>query len=256
MEKSIQPNDFFMLITIGIVAMLLFAIGLIVVFFTSQRKLYQEKAMQQEALLFATIETQEKERKRIAKDLHDEIGAKLNVTLLNLGFLKRRIPNAPEVENSLQEIEVLLNTTVDITRRISHNLLPPILDAFGFVAAINELQESYEKTEVRFDFEAEQATDRLEDKMIELNLFRVVQELVKNSILHGNAKHIQLKLITEPVLTMIYQDNGKGFEVDQLEKSKGLGTQNIESRLKMCGAQIVYESSIGQGLKATITKTG
>ena len=93
METSIHPNDFYFLIGTGVLAMLLFAIGLIVVFFTSQRKLIGEKMQQQklqlehqQELLFSTIKTQEKERKRIAKDLHDEIGSKLNVMLMNLRF--------------------------------------------------------------------------------------------------------------------------------------------------------------------------
>lgn len=260
MENNIQPDNFFLLISIGILAMLLFAIGLIVVFFTAQRKLLNEKMQQQvrqlqhkEELLFATIKTQEKERERIARDLHEEIGSKLNVTLLNLGFLKRKKADLAQIKTTIEEVEGLLRTTVDTTRRISHDLLPPVLQNFGLVAAIEELKDAYQNTELVFNFDATKATERLDDQLIELNLFRVVQELLKNSIVHGEAKQIQLQISTQPpAFKFHYQDDGKGFDVASLQERKGLGTQNIESRLDMCGAAITYESSIGQGVKAII----
>ena len=263
MEASIQKNDFFLLIGTGILAMLLFAIGLIIVFYTSQRKLLNEKMQQQklqlehqQELLFSSIKTQEKERKRIAKDLHDEIGSKLNVVLMNLRFLGRQPTDAEQLKETIIDVENLLGTTIDSTRRISHDLLPPILDDFGLVAAIKELQDAYQHTELTFDLDATQAGERLEDKFIELNLFRVIQELLKNSIAHGKATHMHMQIITEPLaFTIIYKDNGKGLELSRLEEQKGLGTQSIESRLNMCGANISYESEIGQGIKVVITKT-
>lgn len=263
MENTIQPNDFFLLIGIGILAMLLFAIGLLVVFFTSQRRLLNEKVQQQklqlqhqEELLFSTIKIQEKERKRIAKDLHDEVGSKLNVILLNLRYLKKQSKEIPQALESIREIDELLGTTVDTTRQISHNLLPPILDDFGLVAALNELRDSYQKTELNFEMDASDAEERLDDKDTELNLFRVIQELVKNSVLHGKAQRVQLKVnIQPPHFQITYKDDGKGFDPVKLKESKGLGTQNIESRLNMSGADIIYESAIGKGVKAYITKT-
>ncbi|MCI4667288.1 MAG: histidine kinase [Bacteroidia bacterium] len=259
MENNIQPNDFFLLISVGILAMLLFAIGLLVIFFTSQRRLLNEKMQQQalllkhqEEMLYSTIKTQEKERKRIARDLHDAVGSRLNVILLNLRFLKKQSGE----EETIDEINELLVNTVDTTRQISHDLLPPVLDDFGLVAAINELKDNYEKTDLVFDFEAKGAIERLDDNLTELNLFRVVQELVKNSVLHGKASNVKLELETSPPNFQIsYQDNGKGVDVKKLKESKGMGTLNIESRLNMCGANIDYESEIGKGFKAIITKT-
>jgi len=263
METNIQPNDFYILIGTGVLAMLLFAIGLIVVFFTSQRKLISEKMQQQklqlehqQELLFSTIKIQENERKRIAKDLHDEIGSKLNVILMNLRFFNRQPAELMRIKETIQEVENMLGTTIDTTRRISHDLLPPILDDFGLVAAIKELQDAYQHTELVFEVDAEEADERLEDKFVELNLFRVIQELLKNSVTHGEATHLYLHIsLQPPEFTILYKDNGKGLELAKLKERKGLGTKNIESRLKMCGASITYESEIGKGISATITKT-
>lgn len=261
MENGIHPNDFFILIGTGVLAMLLFAIGIIVIFYTSQRKLLNEKMQQQslqlkhqQELLFSTLKAQEKERKRIAKDLHDEIGSKLSVSLMNLRFLSRE-KDPTKLKKNMQEVEQLISSTIDTTRSISHNLLPPTLDDFGLVAALHDLQDTYQNTSLTFDIEADKEQDRLEDKLIELNLFRVIQELLKNSALHGQATHAQLNIdLQTPNFSITYQDNGKGFDLARLKERKGLGTQNIESRLKMCGASIDYQSEIGKGVLVKITK--
>lgn len=210
----------------------------------------------QQELLFSNIKTQEKERKRIAEDLHDEIGSKLNVMLLNLRFLERKTGDLPKVSEAIEEVEQLLKTTIVATRQISHDLLPPILADFGLVAAIKELQDAYQNTQLTFDFDDSQAQERIGDQLIELNLFRVIQELLKNSITHGAATQVHVVFRTEPpAFTVIYQDNGRGFELARLEERKGLGTQNIESRLAMCAAHIAYESREEGGLRAVITRT-
>ena len=150
----------------------------------------------------------------------------------------------------------MLSDTIDTTRRISHDLLPPILDDFGLVAAVKELKDAFQNTETVLEIDVTEGSERLEDKLVELNLFRVIQELLKNSITHGEATHLHLQMNIQPSeFTIFYKDNGKGFRLTSLEERKGLGTRSIESRLAMCGASITYESEIGKGLKATITKT-
>ena len=262
MGDNLQPDNFFILIVIGISAMLLFAIGLLLVFFTSQRRLLNEKMQQQmmhikhqEDLLFATIKTQEKERKRIAKDLHDEVGSKLNTILLNLRYIKSNNNSSSPDHENLEDLEDLLITTLATTRQISHDLLPPVLEDFGLAAALSELKEAFSKTDIRLSVDVSEGQERLEDKSTELNLFRVIQELVKNSVIHGEAKNIDIKLITNSSFFKIsYKDDGKGFDTSKLHLSKGLGTRNIETRLSMCEARIIYESETGHGLEVEITK--
>ncbi|MEL6943156.1 MAG: histidine kinase [Bacteroidota bacterium] len=261
METNIQVFDFYTLLTVGILAMVVFALGLVLIFYTSQRKLLQEKMRQQrleiehqEGLLYASIKTQEQERVRIAKDLHDEIGSKLNVIFMNLHSLRKETKSLPTAATAIQDIKGLLNTTIDTTRRISHDLLPPTLNDFGLAAALRELRDTYQASELNLELDTSNANERLEDKLIELNLFRVLQELIKNSVVHGNAKNIHLQISTNPPnFSIHYQDDGVGFEVEKLEERKGLGTQNIESRLKMCNADIIYDSAIGKGVKVNIT---
>lgn len=256
------PNDFFSLVIIGILVMMTLALSLVIFFYTSQRRLLKEKNRQQELeiqyqqeLLYSTILTQEKERKRIAKELHDEIGSKLNVVFLSLYRLQKQTKAVSKAKETIEEMTQLINTTIGTTRQISHDLLPPTLDDFGLAAAIQELTNAYAKTEtVKIEFDRTNTQERFPDKNTELNLYRVVQELVKNSIVHGKSKNISIKLETSASDFQInYQDDGQGFDMDVVKEKKGLGTQNIESRLNMSNADIRYETAIGMGVKAFVS---
>ena len=246
---------------IGILIMLALALAFVIFFNFSQKKLLKEQMQNQklafdhqEALLHSTILTQEKERKRIARELHDEIGSKLNVILLNTHRFKKFINENKEMQDIVIEVNSVIHTTIDTTRRISHDLLPPTLEEFGLVEAIKELRDSFDNTgsvKVRFDLIENEA--RISDHLIELNLFRVLQELINNSIRHGEAKEISIKLsLKKSSLKLQYLDDGKGFEMSYLENKKGLGMKNIESRLNMIHATFQYESSPGKGFGVDI----
>ena len=135
---------------IGILIMLALALAFILFFNFSQKRILKEQMRQQrmayehqEALLHSTILTQEEERKRIAQDLHDEIGSKLNVILLNAHQLKKLEKGNLAMASITNELSSLVNTTIETTRRISHDLLPPTLEEFGLVEAIKELKDAY-----------------------------------------------------------------------------------------------------------------
>ncbi len=245
---------------IGILIMLALALSFVLFFNYSQKKLLNEQMhsqqlafQHQEELLHSTILTQEEERKRIARDLHDEIGSKLNVILLNL---HRLAPSSKDQQEIAHEVHDLINDTISTTRRISHDLLPPTLEEFGLVEAIKELRDNLQRSgAVEMDFQLEKKTD-IQDQLIELNLFRVLQELVNNSIRHGNANTISIELsLKENTIDLVYQDNGKGFDIEQLSQKKGLGMKNIESRLNMIQAEYNYVSSIGKGMQMNIQLT-
>jgi signal transduction histidine kinase len=208
----------------------------------------------QEELLHSNILTQEAERKRIARDLHDEIGSKLNVIFLNIHRLKELGKGRKDLEAITNEIELVINTTIDSTRLISHELLPPTLEEFGLVETIKELQHSYNRSgTVQVDFMIMENENNIDSKIVELNLFRVIQELVNNSIKHGESTEIDIKLWAESeLIKLTYQDNGIGFDISLMEAKRGLGMKNIESRLQMINAQCQYDSLPGKGVKVII----
>jgi signal transduction histidine kinase len=262
MEGGFQTDEVYLIMAMGILTMLALSLALVLFFYKSQRRLLQEKMtaqqselQHQEKLLYSNILTQEKERKRIAKDLHDDIGSKLNVIFLNMHRIERAAKESPPILDMVSDINQVINITIDTTRRISHDLLPPTLDNFGLIEAVKELCETYQKSDsVNVLLEVKQNDGRLVDKTTELNLFRIIQELISNSIKHGEAEQISIDLwLGSKNLKLEYRDNGKGFDLAKLDDKKGLGTQNMESRVKMMGGKMNIQSSEGEGLLARVS---
>ena len=257
MENSLQADEVFVFMSIGIAIMLLLALAFVLFFYFSQRKFHSEqlKTQQlqlehQEQLLYGTIQAQEVERKRIAKDLHDDIGSKLNVLFLNM----HRLGENESQQEIVKEMNHLINTTIETTRRISHDLLPPTLESFGLQEALKELAENYRKTqqiEMQVDIHGQPSSPLA--KQTALNLFRVTQELVRNSIQHGEATTLSLHLwFGSDQLKLQYTDDGKGFDLTDENFQHGLGMKNIESRLNMIHAQSHWQSSPGAGVQFTL----
>lgn len=247
---------------VGIAVMLAFAMAFIVFTNRTQRRLMTERMRQKELelkhkedLLYSTIQVQEEERRRIARDLHDDIGTKLNVIFLNLHRLRKIDKITQKGEATIDEINQLIGTTIDTTRRISHNLLPPTLEDFGLVEAIKELCENFEKSgAVKVDFDLYENQRPIPDKMVELNIYRVLQELIKNSIKHGEASNINIRMsLGQEKVRLEYQDNGKGFDMKSIKTSKkGLGMKSIESRMQMINANLNVQSRVGEGVVVNI----
>jgi len=246
---------------IGILIMLALALAFILFANSSQKKILTEKMrnqklayQHQEELLHSTILTQEEERKRIAAELHDDIGSKLNIIFLNMHRLKAFGKEHEEIGAITNEVNSLINTTIQTTRRISHDLLPPTLEEFGLVEAIKELRHNFNQTgSIAIEFDLVEHDQPIDNKSIELNFYRILQELINNSIKHGEATEIMIKLwSTEAVIKMEYLDNGKGFDQHSLKNKKGLGMKNIESRLHMMHATHQLDSSPEKGLRMTI----
>ncbi|MEL6867713.1 MAG: ATP-binding protein, partial [Bacteroidota bacterium] len=160
-----------------------------------------------------------------------------------------------ELKGLVKEVQQLISTTIQTTRRISHDLLPPVLDKFGLVAALEELcEQSSRSDQLTVDFEVNDSELQPEEDTVKLNTFRIVQEMMSNSIRHGQATIIQIRLqLEQDNFILHYEDNGKGFDAAQIEEHKGLGLRNMDSRAKMMGAQITYESTPGQGMKARLS---
>ncbi|PHN05980.1 sensor histidine kinase [Flavilitoribacter nigricans] len=261
MENGLQANEIFTMIMLGIVIMLCLAVAFVLLANRSQKRIYREqmkaKALQlahQEQLLYSTILTQEEERKRIAKDLHDEIGSKLNVINLNLHRLRKFATEPTVITDTVHDLFEIIGNTIDTTRRISHDLLPPTLENFGLREAVRELCESYPGgTAPEVVFDLLQDHPLRVDKSIELNVFRILQELINNSIRHGRASRIGIRLWLKPDgISLGYQDNGRGFDPEKVRENPGLGLQNIQSRINMIGADYQLQSQPGKGVQVQI----
>ncbi len=248
-----EPN-FLLVFGLG-TSIMLFMAGSIVFFIVFyQKRMLQNKMEKQKMegeyqrkLLQATLESQEKERKRLASELHDSVGAMLSATKLNLNFLKS-LGDDTETKQSLDETKGMIDETIDTVRRISKDLLPSSLEKFGLVEALKEFCDkiSTPKTEVIFQNDDKQLSLKKEQ---ELPLYRLVQEIVNNALKHADAKSVIISINQDPRFSLVITDNGKGFDVQATKKdiNKGVGLYNIENRVNMLRGQVELTSVLGQG---------
>ena len=258
-EELFAEENKIILIVISAVLLLLFmAIALYVFFIFARKKIIekeQEKAAleinHQKRIIQATILTQEEERKRIAKDLHDDISAKLNVVSLNTNVLLEGDMEGYAKEQTLKHILKVTNNVLKSSREIAHNLMPAILEKFGLAEALVELCDEFsnEHISVKHHISSEEGLS----KEHELHVFRITQELLNNSVRHGEATAMHLEVgYPNEKLQLTYKDNGKGFDVEQALKKKGLGLSNLKSRADILGLNLSMQSTIGKGAEFII----
>ena len=254
---SIENREIVNVVFFILLAFLSMFLVLILFFYFSRKKIVQIEVAKknleidyQKQLLNSVLVTQEEERKRIAQDLHDDISSKLNVVSLNSHLLKT--PNL----NELEQVEItnniisLTQKALENSRRIAHDLFPPVLEKFGLNAGIEELVQDYNSTKKvkvlyqnEIDFEAYPI-----DK--HLHIFRILQELLNNSLRHGKATEISIQFTTfDNQKSCIYIDNGVGFDSSNLENKKGLGMMNIESRINFLEGKFSLDSILNEGVK-------
>jgi signal transduction histidine kinase len=193
---------------------------------------------------------QENERQRIAAQLHDDVCTKLGVLHLTFHRLRRMTPDQEEYTEMCSEINDLIGETLGITRKISHELVPPTLEGFGLIEALEELCEQIRNTgtaDIRLQHNLER--NDLGDVNTELNLFRIVQELTNNTLKHAEASFITIELQKEEgVVLFNYCDNGIGYDQSS-ETAKGLGLKNIFNRARMIGASVDISTAPDQGFE-------
>lgn len=229
-----------------------------------QRKQIQQKiaiqelkAEMQRQMLESSLEVQEVERRRIAKDLHDEVGAMLSATKMSLNQMVRKI-DSTDLSTLAQQTKELLDESISQVRRISKELVPSTLEEFGLVSALDEfIQKIHVASGVLFvlNHEGIIPPDKRFEKKIELTVYRIAQELVNNALKHAQANEISL-ILKEQNQSLIFEfkDDGKGFDIENARKDvkKGLGLKNIESRLSVVNGTFVLKSELGKGTQSFI----
>jgi len=251
------------LILIAIALLVVMGLAIILFFYFSRKRIIKSelekanlKIANQKEVLQATIITQEEERKRIAQDLHDAISSKLNIVSLNANMLSLKDISSEETNKIANSILKVTGNVLESSRKIAHDLLPPTLDKFGLDAALEELcDEVAESDTFQVDCHLD-ASENLLAKDQELHVFRIVQELFNNSIKYSEATTLSLQTeIKKNLLYLHYSDNGKGFDVLEAKKAKGLGMSGIENRVAILNATLEILSSPGNGMVVTLTLT-
>jgi signal transduction histidine kinase len=229
----------------------LLVVSFILLYIRNQNKLLVQKKRLQEAeikyqkeLLHAVIASQEQERKRIGMDLHDEVGSALASLRMIVENFTRHDNPAPEAGAFNQQCKRIIDRVITDVRSISHNLSPLTRGAYGLTDAIEDLCDNINQSgriQVSLELNANSILSGLADTTA-LALYRVLAELINNTIKHAQAQHISIAFTAaEGRLVIDYADDGKGISLPAGAMSKGMGMRNIESRLGMIGATYTFE---------------
>jgi signal transduction histidine kinase len=252
-RKDTQRNVFiFLLITVIIIGILLYNR-----FKLKQKQLLvKEQLRQQDLRSKAVIEAEEKERVRIARELHDGIGQQLSAAKLNISGLQASVKTTnPQEVTMLQNAMDLLDESVKEVRDVSHRMMPNALLKSGLISAVREfINKITSSGDLKINLEIVGLNERL-DNTVENIIFRVLQEIVNNIIKHANASEVSIQFIKHKnELTILIEDNGVGFDVQtQLTKTQGgIGLKNIQSRISFLNGEVFFDSFIGKGTTVTI----
>jgi two-component system, NarL family, sensor kinase len=194
--------------------------------------------------LLTEITTLEKERSRMASDLHDEVGPLLSAIKLRIGSLDI---HGEDDEEEVRKTESQIDTLIKRMREISFDLMPTSLTRKGLAAALNEFIEYCSKNnllKISFKYVEIELTQAQS-----INLYRIVQEIIHNTIKHAEARELLIELRKEKnKIVLATKDNGKGFDYEEKSgEAKGLGLQNLLRRTEIIGGKMFFESKKGKG---------
>lgn len=237
-ELDLKQNQLIFLIVVAVLVI----VAILALWYLNKKRLEKERtfaknlAEEKEKGLQKTLQAQEEERKRIAKDLHD--GIVQEIVAIKLAIT--------EGSNG-QEIVSQLDKTASEIRNLSHQMMPYALKELGLAEAVEDLLgKLLPKSGVKFDFDTVGEFSARFSEGIEIMLYRVTQELINNTLKHSGASHVGVTLTQRNNnVTLIFEDNGKGFDTEK--RSEGIGISNMKSRVASFNGEFKVESTLGNG---------
>ena len=204
-------------------------------------------------VLQAIMQTEEKERRQLAKDLHDGIGPLLSNIKMSVSALDKTQINGFN-KTVVDNISSLINESITSLKYTSNNLSPHILDSFGLASAINSFVENINllgKIDISFSSNID---DCRFESQIETNIYRIICELIQNTIKHASASNISIMIHHhENRMVIQYFDDGVGFDPEDSSKMNGMGISNMHSRLKVLAGEIDFKRIMPKGMMTSIT---
>lgn len=223
----------------GTAIILLSVFGIILMVLIYRNKLYLMKKKESETLLKVSLETEKKERKRIASDLHDCVNGDISAMKNYLGLLLRKETDDFK-KDIILELDKTLGKTLSNIENISYNLMPPTLHFLGLISTLKGYFERVRKWNSIIIDEDYYSENISVSSSVSYELFRVIQELTTNMIKHGKATRINFAVLKKKN-TLIFEvsDNGTSFDFQKsLSNPYGMGLKNIISRIKHINAQL------------------
>lgn len=248
-----MTSDFYA-IFIGTVVMFMMVSALFGFAFLYQRKLVKRQSeisevktlLQSEELksAYALLEGQDAERERISHDLHDRMGGQLSTIKIYLDLLEETSLSAKQTE-LLEKLQASTSFAIDEIRAIAHDLNSSVLKFYGFQKAIEQLCKAINESK-NVQIQSHMSILMEPDGKLSRDVYHVVQELITNTLKHANASEIRLEINSDDEeINLIYEENGIGFDVNQL--TDGLGLQSMRLRIERYSGTLTVDSKIGVG---------
>lgn len=242
---------------IGVITSLCFAIGMFYVgkIINSIRRLNYQRRLTERRILNTVLRTEEKERLNFSKELHDGLGPLLSSARMSLGELAKSC-DSPEDRELICNTSRVIDESIRSIREISNKLSPHTLNTFGLAKAVgNFLDKTVSvnpgaKVDIKFDTNLR--TERF-DSNVEVIIYRVIGELVNNSMKHSGASLITLNMqYHDDIIDIDYSDNGHGFDPAAVMDT-GMGLTNITSRIQSIKGTVKIDSKHNEGMRAHIS---
>jgi len=241
------------------------AVTVFIIFLLSYRTYKQKQKLQQQRIseletekqLMATeavLKGEEKERSRIAKDLHDGLGGMLSGIKYSFNTMKENLVMTPENHQAFERSMDMLDSSIKEMRRVAHNMMPESLVKFGLDTALQDFCNDIDKSgalQVRYQSIGLEGTPL--EQTTAITVYRIVQELIGNTLKHASAKTaiVQVTKSNDQVAITV-EDDGKGFDTTILKQSKGIGWTNIQHRVDFLKGKLDVNSETGKGTSVHI----
>ncbi|MFC4263733.1 tetratricopeptide repeat protein [Ferruginibacter yonginensis] len=256
LQKSELSKKNYLITTLSIACLLIISTG---IFWYRRRRLQNKLALQQQIVAQqaiatkAIIEAEENERKRIAAELHDGIGQMMSAAKMNLSVLENEINfKNTTTQHTFNNIISLVDDSCAEIRKVSHQMMPNALLKFGLTKAIKEFINRLDDSIIKVSIHAEGLNERLPTN-IETVLYRVIQESVNNTLKHAAANRLDISIIkTSDEISVLIEDDGKGFNVQQISNAEGIGIKNMLSRVNYLKGTIDFASEPNKGTLVAI----
>jgi len=209
------------------------------------------KVAQERKLFGVMMEGAEKERKRLAADLHDGLGGRLSgisIKLSRLSENKEAKPLLPHIDDILKN----LDDSLQELRGVARNLMPETLLTYGLKAAVEDYCSTLSDKETKITLQFYN-TENINDKNELLTLYRIIQELINNAIKHANATEILVQCIVDNTkIDITIEDDGKGFDIAKSNLNNGLGLTSLKNRVDYLNGAMDIRSEINEGTSVNI----
>ena len=238
---------------LALLALLVASGGLGLLLLRHRRRLARQARTQENALLTtqAMLQGQDQERQRLARDLHDGLGGMLATVKLYLSSIRTRGSLPPESTALFTQSIDHLDSAVAELRRVARNLMPEALLSFGLAPALHDLCQAVQQTgSVQVQLTTHGLTPRL-PAATEVELYRMVQELLNNALRHAQARQVLVQLMRhDDSLHLVVEDDGRGF--DPRASATGVGLRSVQARAGYLGGQLEVQSEPGQGTSISL----